>query len=231
VTVSDEQARWLLENDPEFRKQYETMVLMQAFSGQSTQPLQAAPEAPQRTKDYKPIIVCTAALFLLCGILWAAWTYLDIGIATSKQQNKVVPGVRNPSGTGAQIGDTRNPPIPTALSIAEQHPNDTTCVIGRNDPCVPSDGIEHTKRLPVAKSAPSKSETVVVVPIADQFPDAQSCAVEGGNNPCVPSVQGEQSKVVPDNKPAPASEAVIVIQQEPIPVAQNEGSKAGRSKK
>lgn len=189
---------------------------------------QKPPEAPRQAKDYKPIVVCTAALIALCGLLWGAWTYLDVGI--SKQQNKVVPGVRNPSGAGAQIGDALNLPIPTALSIVEQHPNATTCVIGSNDPCVPSDGIEHTKRLPEAKSAPGESNAVVVVPIADQFPDAQSCAV-GSNDPCAPSVQGEQAKVVPDTKPAPASEAVIVVQHEPIPVAQNEGSKVGRSRK
>lgn len=203
--------------------------LQQALASIAATTAQKPPEAPRQAKDYKSVVVCTVALLALCGLLWGAWTYLDVGITSSKQQDRIVPVVGNPSGTGARIGDAVNVPIPTALSVAEQHPKATTCEIGGNDPCVPSDGIEHVKRLPKVKSAPS--EAVIVVPIADQFPDAQSCAVDGNNDPCAPSVQGEQVKVVPENKPAPVDEAVIVIQQEPIPVAQNEGSKAGRSRK
>ena len=50
MTVSNEQLIWLLENDPDFRKQYESIVLAQAYGVQVTQPLQDVPEAPRQTK-------------------------------------------------------------------------------------------------------------------------------------------------------------------------------------
>lgn len=111
MTVSNEQLNWLLENDPEFRKQYEAIALAQAFGGQPTQPLQAAPEAPQRRKNrVAGILAGVLSIAVLIGAGYGAWRYLDVSIApvqtqTQMQSVKVLPTASNsgavPSGASA----------------------------------------------------------------------------------------------------------------------------------
>ena len=81
MTVSEEQLKWALDNDPEFRKQYQTMLLAQSFGGQPTQPLQAAPEAPQRKKNVMAgILAGVLSIVLLIGAGYGVWRYFDVSI-------------------------------------------------------------------------------------------------------------------------------------------------------
>lgn len=197
MTVSEEWLKWALDNDPEFRKQYQAMLLAQAF-GRQPQPLQAAPEAPQQTKKrVAGILAVVLCLVLVGGASFATWRYLDVSIVPVKTQGdaalvlpSALPSVRAVDSTRS-ADDIVAPIIPTAPAMAEK-------VIGEVVP-MPTLAADYaaviSEQAPHAVRSYGVPDQPTAVPVIDNALSSAPVEPTGVVVP-MPTISAEQAAVI-----------------------------------
>ena len=203
MTVSNEQLIWLLENDPDFRKQYESIVLAQAYGVQVTQPLQAVQEAPRQTKKrFAGILAVVLCLVFVGGASFATWRYLDVSIVPVKTQGDAVqvlpnalPSVRTVDSTRS-TGDIVAPIIPTAPAMAEKVIGEPVLVptLAPDYAAVISEQAPHAVRSYGAPNQPTPESALNAV-LSSAPTEPTGVAVP------MPTISAEQAAVIGAQKP------------------------------